>query len=421
MIYLSKLLNQKVWDTYGRVFGRLEDILVDNTERTLPPIKALLIKDTPQGTLLVDAQSLATLWPSVTLNRRLEDPQIYEPTGHELYLKQRVLDQQIVDTEGKRLVRVNDLQIARKNQLFFLTGVDVGGFGLVRRLGLDNLAKASAKLFNKKLSSNVIPWEDVASIEHDDPLRLKVSQDRLVQMEPADIAAILDDLDLQTSKALLEGFTDEQLADTLEESSPEVQQVVLTHLEPERAADVLEEMDPDEAADILADMDEGQSEVLLSLMEDDDEEDVRTLLRYDENSSGGIMTTEFASVPSHYDVERALFHLRTNEDAQEDEFMYYIYLLDPEKHLKGVISLRDLVTAPLDTPLSRWYDDNIVIVSPYDPQEDVAYLVAKYNLMAVPVIEPETQEMLGIVTVDDAIDTVLPTAWKKKLPRFSGR
>jgi Mg/Co/Ni transporter MgtE len=228
-------------------------------------------------------------------------------------------------------------------------------------------------------------------------------------------------LDLQTSKALLEGFTDEQLADTLEESSPEVQQVVLTHLEPERAADVLEEMDPDEAADILADMDEGQSEVLLSLMEDDDEEDVRTLLRYDENSSGGIMTTEFASVPSHYDVERALFHLRTNEDAQEDEFMYYVYLLDPEKHLKGVISLRDLVTAPLDTPLSRWYDDNIVIVSPYDPQEDVAYLVAKYNLMAVPVIEPETQEMLGIVTVDDAIDTVLPTAWKKKLPRFSGR
>ncbi len=131
-----------------------------------------------------------------------------------------MLDQQIVDTEGKRLVRVNDLQIARKNQIFLLTGVDVGGFGLVRRLGLDTAAKAAAKLFNKKLKSNVIPWKDVASIEHDDPLRLKVSQDRLVQMEPTDIAAILDDLDHQTSKALLEGFSDEQLADTLEESSP---------------------------------------------------------------------------------------------------------------------------------------------------------------------------------------------------------
>lgn len=421
MIYLSKLLNQKVWDVYGRVVGRLDDLLVDNTEQTMPPIKALLIKDAPDGVQLIDAESLATLWPSITLNRISEDPLLYHPTGHELYLKQRVLDQQIVDTEGKRLVRVNDLQLARKNQNFFLTGVDVGGFGLVRRLGLDTAAKAGAKLFNKKLKSNVIPWEDVASIEHDDPLRLKVSQDRLVQMEPADIAAILDDLDHQTSKALLEGFTDEQLADTLEESSPEVQQVVMAHLEPERAADVLEEMDPDEAADILAEMDEGKSEELLSLMEDDDEEDMRTLLRYHETSSGGIMTTEFASVPAHYDVEQALFHLRTNEDALEDEFMYYVYLLDPDKHLKGVISLRDLVTAPLDTPLSTWFDEDVVIVSPHDPQEDVAYLVAKYNLMAVPVVDPETQEMLGIVTVDDAIDIVLPTAWKKKIPRFAGR
>lgn len=421
MIYLSKLLNQKVWDMYGRVVGRLDDLLVDNTEQSMPPIKALLLKEASGGSLLIDAESLVTLWPSITLNRRSEDPMIYQPTGHELYLKQRVLDQQIVDTEGKRLVRVNDLQLARKNQIFLLTGVDVGGFGLVRRLGLDTAAKATAKLFNKKLKSNVIPWEDVASIEHDDPLRLKVSQDRLVQMEPTDIAAILDGLDHQTSKALLEGFTDEQLADTLEESSSEVQQVVISYLEPERAADILEEMDPDEAADILAELDEGKSEELLSLMEDDDEEDMRTLLRYPETSSGGIMTTEFAWVPAHFDVEQALYHLRTNEDALEDEFMYYVYLLNPEKQLMGVISLRDLVTAPLDTPLSTWFDDDVVNVSPNDPQEKVAYLIAKYNLMAAPVVDPDTQEMLGIVTVDDAIDIVLPTAWKKKIPRFAGR
>lgn len=421
MIYLSKLLNQKVWDMYGRVVGNLDDLLVDNTEQSMPPIKALLLKETSGSSILIDADSLVTLWPSITLNRRSEDPMIYQPTGHELYLKQRVLDQQIVDTEGKRLVRVNDLQLARKNQIFLLTGVDVGGFGLIRRLGLDTAAKAAAKLFNKKLKSNVIPWEDVASIEHDDPLRLKVSQDRLVQMEPTDIAAILDDLDHQTSKALLEGFTDEQLADTLEESSSEVQQVVISYLEPERAADILEEMDPDEAADILAELDEGKSEELLSLMEDDDEEDMRTLLRYPENSSGGIMTTEFAWVPAHFDVEQALYHLRTNEDALEDEFMYYVYLLNPEKQLMGVISLRDLVTAPLDTPLSTWFDDDVVIVSPNDPQEKVAYLIAKYNLMAAPVVDPDTQEMLGIVTVDDAIDIVLPTAWKKKIPRFAGR
>ena len=267
----------------------------------------------------------------------------------------------------------------------------------------------------------MIPWEDVASIEHDDPLRLKVSQDRLVQMEPADIASILDDLDHHTSKALLQGFTDEQLADTLEESSSEVQQAVISALQPERAADVLEEMDPDEAADLLADMDDQVSEQLLKLMEDDDEEDVRTLLRYPEDSSGGIMTTEFASVPGIFTVEQALHHLRTNEDAKDDEFMFYVYLLDENERLQGVISLRDLVTAPLDQKLAKWFDDDPVIVNPLTPQEEAAYLVAKYNLMAVPVVDAESNVMLGIVTVDDAIDTVLPTAWKKKMPRFSGR
>ncbi|NLC14525.1 MAG: hypothetical protein GX768_10855, partial [Chloroflexi bacterium] len=279
MIYLSKLLNQKVWDVFGRVIGQLDDILVNNTEQTMPPIIAILVKNTPRGAELIDASSIVTLWPSITLNRRNEEPLIYHPGGHELYLKQRVLDQQIVDTEGKRLVRVNDLQLARKDHLFYLTGVDVGGMGLIRRLGLDSLVKGTAKLFNKKPKNNVIPWEDVASIEHDDPLRLKVSQDRLVQMEPADIASILDDLDHHTSKALLQGFTDEQLADTLEESSSEVQQAVIAALQPERAADILEEMDPDEAADILADMDDQVSEQLLQLMEDDDQEDMRILLR----------------------------------------------------------------------------------------------------------------------------------------------
>lgn len=316
---------------------------------------------------------------------------------------------------------MNDLQIARQNNLFYLTGVDVGGTGLLRRLGLENLAKTLARLFKKSWKTHVIPWEDVASIEHDDPLRLKVSQDRLVQMEPADIAQILDDLDYHTSKALLQGFTDKQLADTLEESSSEMQQAVIAALQPERAADVLEVMDPDEAADLLADMDDRVSEQLLNLMEDEDEEDLRILLRYPEDSSGGIMTTEFASVPANYTVEQALDHLRTNEDAKDDEFMFYVYLLDENERLKGAISLRELVTAPLEESLSKWFDDDPVFVNPYSPQEEAAYLVAKYNLMAVPVIDPETNVMLGIVTVDDAIDTVLPTAWKKKLPRFAER
>jgi CBS domain-containing protein/sporulation protein YlmC with PRC-barrel domain len=421
MIYLSQLLNQKVWDGFGHVVGKLDDIMVNSTEKSMPPIAALVLKNAVDGKKMIDAQSIASLWPSIVLKTDINKAIPYTPKGHELLLKQRVLDEQIVDLEGRRLVRVNDLQIARKDELFYLTGVDASTVGLLRRLGLEKAGKRIAKLFHKDLKTHVIPWELVASVEHDDPLRLSVSQTRLVQMPPADIAAILDDLDSHTSKALLQGFTNEDLADTLEESSPEVQQAILSHLHPERAADVLEEMDPDEAADILADMDDQVSEQLLTLMEDEEAEEVRSLLGYPEDSSGGIMTTEFTWVPEHFTVGEALQFLRSSEDALEDEFMYYVYILDENQKLKGVVTLRDLVTSPLDQPLSKWIDDSIVRVYPLTPQEDAAYLIAKYDLMAVPVVEPETERMLGIVTVDDALDTVLPTAWKKRLPRFSSR
>ncbi len=421
MIYLSQLLNQKVWDGFGHVVGKLDDIMVNSTEKSMPPIAALVLKNAVDGKKMIDAQSIASLWPSIVLKTDINKAIPYTPKGHELLLKQRVLDEQIVDLEGRRLVRVNDLQIARKDELFYLTGVDASTVGLLRRLGLEKAGKRIAKLFHKDLKTHVIPWELVASVEHDDPLRLSVSQTRLVQMPPADIAAILDDLDSHTSKALLQGFTNEDLADTLEESSPEVQQAILSHLHPERAADVLEEMDPDEAADILADMDDQVSEQLLTLMEDEEAEEVRSLLGYPEDSSGGIMTTEFTWVPEHFTVGEALQFLRSSEDALEDEFMYYVYILDENQKLKGVVTLRDLVTSPLDQPLSKWIDDSIVRVYPLTPHEDSAYLIAKYDLMAVPVVEPETERMLGIVTVDDALDTVLPTAWKKRLPRFSSR
>ncbi len=187
-------------------------------------------------------------------------------------------------------------------------------------------------------------------------------------------------------------------------------------MHPERAADILEEMDPDEAADLLGDMDDKSSEQLLNLMEDEDEEDVRQLLAYPEDSAGGIMTTEFAHIPDNYTVEAALSYLRSNEDALEDEFMFYVYILDEKERLKVVVILRDLVTAPFNSPVSKWFDDDPAVVDPLVSQEETAYLVAKYNLMAIPVVDSDTHKMLGIVTVDDALDTVLPTAWKKKLP-----
>ncbi len=418
MIYFSQLLNQQIWDGYGGVVGKLEDILINGTDKTMPPIVALALKKNPAGIDLIPANQIASLWPSITLKVGVSKIRPYQPTGHELFLLDRVLDQQIVDMEGKRLVRVNDLQIARAGEQFVLTGVDVSGTGLLRRLGLEKVGRTIGQAVNRPPKSVVIPWEFVASIEHDDPLRLSVSQNKLVKMPPADIAAIVDELDRHTTTALLEGFDNQALADTLEESSSELQMTILSNMSPERAADILEEMDPDEAADLLADLPDDTSEALLELMEQEEAREVRSLLTYPEDTAGGIMTTEFAFVTEDLTVGQALDFLRTSEDAQDDEVMYYVHILDRDGRLRGVVTLRDLVMAHPASDLRQWVEMEELAVEPLTPQKEVAYLIAKYNLRSIPVINPESKEMLGIVTVDDAIDIVLPTAWKKRLPRL---
>jgi len=247
--------------------------------------------------------------------------------------------------------------------------------------------------------------------------RLRISRDRISQLPPADIAAILNDLDRQTSQALITSLDDATLADALEEVPSDLQVAVMAQLEPERAADILEEMGPDEAADLLADLPAETGEQLLELMEADEAREVRSLLEYPETSAGGIMTTEFACVPAGLRAGEALEYLRGSDQARDDEAMYYVYVIDQERRLCGVISLRDLVMAPPDSELNDWIERNPIAVKAHTPQEQVAYLVAKYDLLAVPVID-QNRTLLGIVTVDDAIDTVLPTAWKKRIPRF---
>ncbi len=417
MLYISQIQGQKVWDAWSQPAGRCVDILVGSLEEPFPPVCALVVQ-TPTGQKdFIPASEISSLYPGIVLNVPLEKHVSYQPSGDELWLVDRILDRQIVDTDGRRVVRVNDLQLARVGNRYCLTGVDVGTLGLLRRLGIERLGRGVGRLFGKPVKARVIPWEDVAPLQ-EEPLRLKVSRDRITQLPPADIAAILSSLDQHTSEALLQSLSNAELADALEESPSDVQVAILTQMEPERAADVLEEMGPDEAADLLADLPDETSAQLLDLMEDDDAAEVRSLLAYPEDSAGGIMTTEFAHAPIGLTANELLDYLRHSEDAREDEAMYYVYLVDADHRLRGVISLRDLVMAPPDVDVTPWITDNPISVSPLSKQEDVAYLMAKYDLLAVPVVDPDTDELLGIVTVDDALDAVLPTAWKKRLPRF---
>jgi len=415
MLYVSQLKGKQVWDAWGAPVGRCVDVLIGGPDEAFPPLRALALRDGDPR--FVAAEQVSGLYPSIILTVPREEIKPYTPHGDELWLIDRVLDRQIVDTEGRRVVRVNDLQIAKVRDRFCLTGVDVGGRGLLRRLGIERPLSALSRLLKRPLPEGVIPWGAVAPLQREDPLRLRISRDRISQLSPADIAAIFNELDRQTGQALITSLSDETLADTLEEVPSDLQVAVLAQLEPERAADVLEEMGPDEAADLVADLPAQTGEQILDLMEADEAQDVRALLEYPEDSAGGIMTTEFATVPMGLRASEALDYLRRSERAHDDEAMHYVYVVDENDHLRGVVSLRDLVMAPPDSTLDDWLVQDPIAVEPPVPQEEVAYVIAKYDLLAVPVVD-QTRTLLGIVTVDDAIDSVLPTAWKKRIPRL---
>jgi Mg2+ transporter MgtE len=246
-------------------------------------------------------------------------------------------------------------------------------------------------------------------------MRLRVPADKIAELHPADVAEIISDLNKLETSELLDALEVEQVADTLEHVETEFQVELVENMADEKVADVLEEMEPDEAADLLAELPEERSRHLVTLMEKDEADEVRMLLRYPEDSAGGIMTTGYAYVSPDMIAGNAIQSLR--KMADDVETFAYIYVLDETDHLRGVFELTDLLFAEPNAVVHDFMHDRVKTVAPLDEQDEVAQVITKYDLLAVPVVD-ENDIMLGIVTADDALDKIIPTAWKKRLPRF---
>jgi magnesium transporter len=246
-------------------------------------------------------------------------------------------------------------------------------------------------------------------------MRLKVTGDKISDLHPADLAEIISDLSQPESARLLDSLDVGLVADTLEEVEPDFQASLVETMPDEKVADVLEEMAPDEAADLLAELPHGRSQEILRLMKGDEAAEVRHLLSYPEDSAGGIMTTDYFTVRPGLTSQEVISLLR--EQASPDETINYIYVINPEDRLIGVFSLQDLVLAAPKTPVAEFMHPKYVSVLPLESQDKVAQLISKYNLSAIPVID-EQAHLKGIVTADDALDKILPTKWKKRLPRL---
>lgn len=418
MAFISELTGRPVTDIDGGQIGVLKDLVARSyKEFTHPVVDAIVVRGAAGERTIPYNDLAALLSAAIPLKRRAAEILQYETREDDLLLVEDVLDQQILDTDGARVVRVNDIELVRVNGNVVVSNVDIGMLGILRRLGLEKLGRWIAQRFKTDLSAGTISWDFVEPLKHDQFMRLKVPVEKLADLHPSDIAEIISDLSRAEHGQLLHKLDLKRLADTLEEVEPDFQANLIEHFPDETVADVLEEMSPDEATDLLAELPAERRQGLLKLMKAEEAEEVRELLRYEEDTAGGLMTTEYVTIPPDGTAAQTIEHLRkVGEDA---ELIYYVYVTDAEEHLIGVFSLSDLIVARPETPVTEFMHKRVVSVELEVEQDEIAQIVAKYNLMAVPVVDVENR-LRGIVTADDALDKILPTAWKKRLPHFFG-
>jgi magnesium transporter len=434
MIFLSTLLRQSIFDIEGRRVGVLRDICVTLHE-TFPVVTALVVHSPMghgQNDILIPWYQVNSL-EEPTIHLVVKQPQIasYTPRTDELLLRRDILDKQIVDTQGFRVVKVNDLKLAQIKKTVRLVGVDISLSGLLRRLGILTPVETLSRVLPIHFSDRTITWNYVEPIQVVKggtatgqlmpalagatagaslgvsgvipKVQLNVSHSKLADLRPADIADILEQLDVEDAGAMLERLDTEIAADALNEVEATLQYELLSELDPERASDLLEMLPPDDAADILADLPAAEVERLLSLMPANESQPIRDLLRYGAETAGGIMTTEVLSLAQELTVEEALVYLR--QHSAHLEMVYYLYIVDSATHLVGVVSLRELVVAEPTTHLQDLMDSDVLKVTTDTDQEKVAQLISKYDLLGVPVVDSDNH-LVGLVTVDDVIDVL---------------
>jgi len=398
--YFSQLLNKPIRDAKGRRIGQLLDMAM-RWDSVSPHVTG--IRYTKRVHDLIPIELVDSLDQNGMRLNSTFDPILTCPLHEdETFIGKWLLDKQIIDLEGSKLVRVNDISLSwvshEDHNYFVLVAVDIGVRGLFRRLGVEFLL---SRLENKFVGCQYIkPLENRTSA-----LQLTREKEQMRQLHPADIADIIENMDYKQRANFLDALDSQQAIDALAEMELDIQVEVITQMDEERASDILEEMPPDEAADILSELSSQKSEELLSLMESDDAEDVRELMQYEADTAGSLMTTEYIGLPIWLTAEQAINELRRL--APDAETIYYLYVVDEQETLEGVLSLRELIIASPETTLKSLMHTKFVKISPYDDHEKVADLIHKYGLLAVPVVNSQDQ-ILGIITVDDVLELLMP-------------
>jgi len=410
-IFVSEVMGKPVLDRTGEEMGKLKDIIVGVGD-PFPAVVALLLASGRNSCIIA--------WDQINLfNRRVisvtslnKDLCPSLPAANDILICRDLLDKQIVDINGAKLVRVNDLELGDVKGKLCLVAADIGLRGLLRRIGVEKKGEQILSLFQYKLQHKLIAWHYVQTIEPNvSRLTLKVSRQKVADLHPADLAEIISEVSSKERTAIFGSLDVETAAEALHELEPGVQADIIDDMSKERASDILELMPPDEAADVLGDLPEAKAQELINLMEKEEAEDIQELLEHEEDTAGGLMTTEFLEYPPDMTVEEAIKELRL--EAPNVETIYYLYVVDTNEHLAGVISLKNLILASPRTLLGDIMKTPVKTLSLDAREKDVAEFISKYNLLAAPVVD-DNDVLHGIVTVDDVVDFLLPPASRKK-------
>jgi CBS domain-containing protein len=399
--------------------GKVTDFLVNKPDETFPPIDGIVIR-TSAGPRFAPMDTIVEIDERGTVALSMAPKEPAPPDEDALYLVQDLLDKQIVDVDGRKVVRINDLELARTGGKLRVVAADVGVGGLLRRLGLKSFGKKYTPWIYKNVPRSMIAWSSVAPIKDTNPshVQLSVKESKLSRLHPSELADIIEDLSAREAAAVFHQLDDETAADALEHLDVETQRSIIEDIGMERAADIIEEMDSDDAADLLGELPEEQQQMLLAEMNEYTAGELRQLVNYEEDTAGGLMTTEYTWIYPHRTAEQTIRKIR--EIAPEQEFIYYLYVVERSDRLLGIVTLRDLLLADPQLTIERIMKTDLVSVHPETEAKEVAALIARYDLLAIPVVD-EQDHMLGIVTVDDALDAIMPEDVARNVPRITRR
>ncbi|HEX2938101.1 MAG TPA: CBS domain-containing protein [Ruminiclostridium sp.] len=404
--YLSRIIGSSIFSDSETAIGKIADLAVEigsqhplvvgvalRDGRILDSATIDIIKD--NGQYVFFCKEIKTIG--------LSDENV-------IFLDRDIQDRQIVDTDGHKVVRVNDLRLAITSAGTCLVAVDVGLEGLLRRLGVAKPLKYALKRFGASIPSKLILWDDVETIDTGRPgIKLSKQSSKLLTLHPSDVADIIEELDRTAQNSVFASFDEEKAADILEEMEPEARANIIESLTDAKAADLLEKMPSDEAADILDALHTDRAERILREMNRETSDEVRELMEYPEDTVGSVMSTDYLSFSSDYTVADVFSTLRRLKP--EPDTINYLYVIDLNERLVATVSLRDLVISEPHVKLSEIMDKEFISVYDDDDMETLNEIVYKYNLLAVPVINKD-DFLLGVVVVGDVVDNLLREKFK---------